>query len=279
MLLPDFSTTRRAIKSAVALVLCASCSVTVPRSTVSFVNEETMETQLWPVISDENDNYKLSVSALGNIDDALIFQVDVTNKILDSLVIDPSLWQLYPVTPAENGWTTLDTIQTMNTQEIAAVYSQLADKIQEAQNKETAAKIIVGVVLIVGLLVLASEMDQKARKNNNNRDYYANNYVSSSVNLSFNAIAPVRFDRRIGPKDRIYQMREESDKFKGFNQEPISLLPGEDVSFDVYFQRLADMNNFKLTWNLNGEQYEWYFNHAINGDKPQDMLGIPSGLE
>ncbi|MFT7232313.1 MAG: hypothetical protein ACI8TA_001529 [Cyclobacteriaceae bacterium] len=248
-------------------LLSVSCTVNIPRSYIQYIDQETKQTKLSPVITDETDEYKLAVEPLGNVDDYLIFNVDLTNKNLDTLYIDPREWQLlfseskyfYDSIP-------VDSLRPLTPAEASLVYANLANKLQAAEDGKEAAIIIIGVVLIVGVIVLAVALAGEDDEDDDSD--YAYEGSDNNFNFSFNVlsssdITPIR-DRNMNPiQSEILYYKDMSREIKPQVQEKMFLQRGEFVNFDLYFKRMENMRTLKLQGGFNDQLFEWDFNHIM----------------
>lgn len=258
-------------KTAVASLLCVSCSVNVPKSTMYYVDPDTQANVLWPEITEETDRYKLTLAPLGNVDEALVFEVNMLNKSQDSLLIDPRTWNLFAANPEI--WNVLDTAQLMNTSEIAVLYDQLADKVKTAQDNETAAVVLVGVVLIVGVLFIIANAESDSDDSESDSD---GQWVDSSVDffteVSFSGGArPTMTTGQI-----IQELKRESARFQRSFLESTYLLPEEEITFDLYYHRDQNKKGYILETDFEGKHLSWKMLHEIDGMKSEQYIGIPS---
>jgi|GEM_PF-1793902 len=280
-LLPLF---RRLSKSLIALMLCASCSVHIPRSEVYYTNEETNANNIWPTITDETDQYRISLTALGNIDDALLYEVSLLNNGTDSLFIDPRSWKMYPISPAEG--TVYDTLSIMSSEEISALYEDLATKVRKNKNKNNIIIISVGVVLVVGVLFLIAktqkdddEKEKKKEKKKRSSGSFSNAVANETINITFYTARNFRVNQQMTTKQRIKQLRMEATRYSHSFMEAVGIAPGEQLRFDVYFPIVPNLRDFKLSWQINDDPLEWRFGHMVRANKAQYEIGIPSSFQ
>ncbi|MEP4534500.1 MAG: hypothetical protein ABJ004_15520 [Cyclobacteriaceae bacterium] len=247
-------------------ILCVSCSVQIPRSTVQYVDPDTNQVHEFPVIIDETEGYKLEVEPRGNVGDNLIFDIGVTNKNLDTLYVDPRDWQLYYSSLKEDhNITSIDTLQALTPVEVSQVYAGLADKLQSAEDGKQAATVIVGLILIVGVLVIALKIAEEVEEDD--EECCEGEFVDFTVNVAADGI---RNNARSFSTvdDEILYYRDMSnqvinDHLRFHNDERMLLLPGEQTRFDLYFKRKNNMKSLKLRGGFNGQVFEWEFNHYL----------------
>lgn len=245
-------------------LLSVSCSVNIPRSYIQYVNHETKKIQLSPVITDETDEYKLVVEPLGNVDDYLIFNVDLTNKNMDTLYIDPREWQLlYSESKFFNDSIPMDSLRPITPNEASLVYANLADKLEGAEEGKKAALVIVGVVLIVGVILVAVALSGEGDEDECEEEDEWGDFNFGLNVISSPEIRPSR-DRNFSSIDReILYYNDMSEVMKHQVQERILLQRDEFVNFDLYFKRKENMRILKLKGGFNDQQFEWDFNHIM----------------
>ena len=249
---------QKALSSSIIAVLCISCSVNIPQSYVQYVDLETKQVHPWPVITDENEDYKIEVEPLGNVDNTLVFDVGVTNKNFDTLFLEPRSWQLLYTSQLHNLEAPLDTLEALTPEEISLVYANLAEKLEAVENSKEAAVIIIGILLIVGLLIIAMNVDSDEGDCEDCDDCYAydgGSYSSAGVYSggSSNAV-----------DEEIWYYKQRSREITGKNLDLIKLLKGEYANFQLYFNRFENMRRLKLVGAINHQPFEWNFIHSLN---------------
>jgi len=266
------------------MLLSVSCAVvSVPRSEIYYVDDQSQQKSIWQTITDENDRYRLSLTPLGNLDDALLFEVDFLNKSSEDMVIDPRLWTMQTSSSYASEYKAMENVDMMSSEEIATLYNQLADKMQSAKQQNDAVAFAIGAILVIGLIVVIADMQNAAAKAaSNNGEVVTNNFqrpmVTPYISLGFQ-FNPYRSYTRMNTNDRIQFLRNEADRYSKSFIDAASVAPGEEINFNIFFPRVASMSDFKLSWQLDGKFLEWHFNQLINGMKIQNDVGVPSGVE
>ena len=252
--------------SVLIAILCVSCSVQIPRSSVQYVDPHTSQTHEFPVIIDETEDYKLEVEPRGNVGDNLIFDIGITNKKLDTLYVDPRDWQLYYSALSQtHNVAFADTLQALTPEEVSQVYAGLADKLQSAENGKQAATVIVGLILIVGVLIVILKIAEEVE--GDDEGCYESEFVDFTVNVAADG---VRNNKQSfsSVDDEILYYRDMSnqvlnDQLRLHNDRQMILLPGGQARFDLYFKRKNSMKSLKLRGGFNDQVFEWGFNHYL----------------
>jgi hypothetical protein len=245
-------------KSTIVLVLllCASCSVNIPRSTITYVDPVTKRWEDWPKITDETEKYKVTVEPLGNMNNTLVFDINVQNKNMDSLYIDPTVWKMYGASQYKEEWIFADTLASLTPLQIAEAYDDLAKKMQTAKSNSEAAMIFFGIILLVGIIALAASTDSDDESYDDDDGIFIG---SSSGFSSYKGNLPTE-------KQQIRQLRSQASFFRGTTHEPLVLRRGESAGFEMYFLRKTNFKVLRLQWGFNDEVFEWEFFHSIQGN-------------
>ncbi len=250
------SALKRTIQAAIISILSISCTVSIPQSTISYIDPTTKQSHPWPKVTDETEEYKVSVEPLGNIDNILGFAIEVDNKGLDSLYLDPREWKMPFALRESDAWIPLDTLSVLETEQVAEVHHTYANKLQQAKNNSDAALILIGIILIVGVVAIAMSADGDSDDSTCDDDEYfylesSNNSYSSSVHND------------LSPNQKISYLNMRANEIRKGRLEPTILLKGESAAFDIHFPRRSDMQIFKLIWEMNDKDFEWSFRHDL----------------
>ncbi|MFY0601866.1 MAG: hypothetical protein JXR03_19485 [Cyclobacteriaceae bacterium] len=245
----------KVINIAVITILCISCSVNIPQSTFQYYNPETKATLPNPVITDETDDYKLVIEPLGNVDNTLVFEINILNKNLDTLFINTKDWNLqYGNTVQPSAFVAQDTIPPLTAQEASFVFQDLAQKLETAENNKQAAIIAIGIILIIGVIAIAvssSEEDDQSEYD----DCYEGVFFEID-GYSENSFSHI--------EDEIGFYKRKSTEVLHELKEDIKLLRGESTNFELFFRRVNQMKTLKLMGGFDDKTFEWNFIHSTH---------------
>lgn len=248
-------------------ILCISCSLNIPRSSIAALDPLSAEPYPYPVITDDQDHYTLSLEPLDNVGDMLVFGVRVYNKQPDSIYIDPRTWKMQTLS-LSNGVEKIDTLELLSTQEIASSYRVLGKKIKEAENNKQVAIAIVAIVLIVGLIVIIANADDSADSTDDvdegDDDDQIVDWVSSSISFSYYGGSASRFSNELSPKEQINILNDIASRYDRSEILPTYIQPFEELTYEVYFRRPDGLRRFNLQWQIGDQQFSWDFIHNLD---------------
>ena len=219
--------------------------------------------QLWPVVTDENDHYKMEVLPYENVDQMLPFEVKINNNGNKPIEIDPMAWRLHYGSGFEQDTIPLDTASfPMTASQAGAHYHDIASRLEKAKKDARTALIIAGVVLVVGIIVLAAVLDNDGNGDNSDDFDFIDTSVNVAVgvNLTFQPYSSTTA-QQWNEDEEINYFRSTGDFVRKMNLNPRTVHGGESDSFVLHFPRKANMNNLILEGNLNGKPYTWDFMH------------------
>lgn len=247
-------------------ILTISCSVKLPTSSIYSTDANTNEQIKWPEIIDEDDYTRVRLTPLENVDQMLLFEVEVTNKNQDSLYVNPQDWTLdYLSIKNDKNLSPVDsTSHPLSGSEINDSYQKIAKRIVNARNGTTAL-VIAGLVVIIVVIVaiIASESDnkekdkdKKARKNTADLGFFA------AMNINYSSFKAPETDEWSN-KQRIAYFRKRGELLQHADFGPSTLLKGETRVFGLYFPRKGSSSNLMLNGVVGDEHYNWDFKHYV----------------
>jgi len=262
----NFFRTDKAITYLVIGLLLVNCSVRLPVSSVSARDERTNGLIEWPEITDENDDHRIVVRPLENVDQMLLFEVEVTNKNQDSLYINPQHWQLqYFSNKYDRSRHSVDTLSyPLTGSEINDAYQDIAKRIQKARDG-TIALLVIGIVVVVVVVLLAASAGSKRKEKRDSRDSNAahqsnNSGLNVSVGLGYVGYAQPKTDHWT-TKEKITYFRLRGEVLKEINNGPRVLLKGESHIFGLFFPRKELARDLILNGAIDNQSYSWDFVH------------------
>lgn len=260
----NHSAIKRSLQLVIVTLLCVSCSVSIPQSSIAYIDPQTKQGHLWPKVTDETDDYSITLEPLGSIAESLAFQVEIQNSHLDSLYIDPKDWKMYTAARETDGWIPSDTLSPMTTLQAAQMYEVSAEKIQKARNTRNGVMIFIGVILIVGIVALAMSADEDDTDDSCCEDdgFYYQGASNRYVSYEGRGYSSQNFDD-MPEKQQINLLRMRANQVRKGRLEPTTLYSGESVVFDVYFPRKPNVQILKMQWQIEGNNFQWDFRHYL----------------
>jgi hypothetical protein len=237
-------------------VLSISCSVQLPSSYIYTQDPKTNDLHKWPLITDDEENYRIELQALENVDQMLPFEVTITNKGEDTLYVDPGIWQLQYAKEYAGDSTRLDTASYPLTGiQVNEAYQDIAFRKEKAKKNTRTAIIIIGVVLIVGIIIIVAS----ANSNEEKKEKKQSRRSGGGLNLNFGSNSSAREER---PKnEEIAYLRRTGQLMYDMNLGPRSISPGNTQTFTLYFPRNKSMQYLILDGAINDQLLSWDFLH------------------
>lgn len=243
-------------------MLTVSCSVKLPTSSIYITDTNTNEFIQWPEIIDEDDNQRVRLTPLENVDQMLLFEVEVTNKNQDSLYINPQSWQLdYLSMEYDKSFSSIGSASyPLSGSEINESYQNIAKRIVDARNGTTAL-VIVGIVVVIAVVILvASTTSSKNKKDKKDRKKRANTGFIAAMNFTFNSNSTPETDEWTN-KQKIAYFRKRGELLQNVYFGPRAILKGETCVFVLYFHRKESISHLQLNGVVGDQDYSWKFQH------------------
>lgn len=247
-------------------IFLSSCVAKFPVSTIYANDDQSNSLIQWPEIVDESDTQLVKIRPMENIDEMLLFELEVTNKGAEPIPITPQDWKLaYFSSMAQSNSTLPDSIsRPLNGAQVNQGYQKVAKEIKAAKDGTTVL-VVLGVIMIVALIVIIA-----SESNNNSGNGVANDHYGSyagldvGLNLSF-----ALFNQSYAPpntehwreKDKIAYYRQRGQELEKVDNGPHTIPPGETYFYGLFFPRKKAARHLTLDGVVGNEYYEWNFQH------------------
>ncbi|MFY0653985.1 MAG: hypothetical protein JXQ96_18230 [Cyclobacteriaceae bacterium] len=242
-------------------ILSFSCTVRLPVSAIYATDTESNELIHWPEFVDENDSHRLRVTAMENIDQMLLFEVEVTNKNQDSLYVNPQEWQL-DYRSSKYISSVDSSSHPLNGPEVNNIYQGIAQRIKDARDGTTAL-IIVGIVAIIVIAIAMADIDSGSWQEGSSGNGGGSNF-NFFLNVGLNSYRPPHTEHWT-TKQKITYYRRRGETLKDMDMSPQFIPKGESRLYGFFFPRKESVDWLTLRGLVDDQSYTWEFKHESAG--------------
>lgn len=251
----SFLQKHRLVKYILIGVLVTSCAVQTPVSNIYYKDHQTGSLHQWPLITDETNHYVVQVEPLENVHEMMLFDVSVTNKSDEKIIVDPGAWGLSYL---DRSGSSIDTSYVpMSGKQINNSYQRFADKMDKARKQENVAFAITAAVVLVAFVIVVAAFaggdDDEDEEDEDEEDSFTINF----------GIASGSEDAGWSRKDEIKYLRRLGKEMKHANFEPLELTKGETDHFTLFFPR-EQSKHIVLDGRISDDLLSWRFKHAVS---------------
>lgn len=243
----------------------SGCVAKFPVSTIYANDSQTHSLVQWPETIEESDTQLVKIRPLENIDEMLLFELEVTNKSQEPIPITPQNWQLgYFSNYTKSESTSADSLSyPLSGSEVNKGYQKVAQDIKAAKDGTTAL-IVVGIVLIVAIFIIIAANSDNNSSDNTSYYSYDNYMMDVGLNMSFaffNQSYEPPITEEWSEKDKIAFFRERGEELKKVDNGPHMIPPGETYFYGLFFPRKKEARHLSLKGVIGNESYAWNFQH------------------